>query len=79
MKAGLAFLLLILAFTSQLTAQKKCNDHIYHQQRLKDNPALAQWMNHAESFIQRQTTEGTAARGEATIIKIPVVIHNLYH
>ncbi|MBK6827623.1 MAG: T9SS type A sorting domain-containing protein [Chitinophagaceae bacterium] len=79
MKAGLALLLLVLTFTSQLAAQKKCSDQNYQQQRLKDDPALAQLMSHTESYIQRQITEGIAARGEATIIKIPVVIHNLYH
>jgi len=79
MKAGLALLLLVLTFTSQLAAQKKCSDQNYQQQRLKDDPALAQLMSHTESFINRQLTQSTAARGEATVIKIPVVIHNLYH
>ena len=63
MKAGLALLLLVLTFTSQLAAQKKCSDQNYQQQRLKDDPALAQLMSHTESFINRQLTQSTAARG----------------
>lgn len=79
MKAGFALLLLILTTAGQLAAQKKCSGQNYQILRLKEDASLAQLMSHTESFIARQLSGAMASRGEAVVIKIPVVVHNLYH
>lgn len=81
MKAGLLFILGALAFTNQLAAQKSCSSHSYYQQRLKENSSLKYDVDRIESFI-RHYAEGELLRPEGVqdaTIKIPVVIHNLYH
>jgi len=82
MKAGLFLLFGVLAFTNQLAAQKNCTAHPYRETRLQDNALLADNISRIESFIRQQTTAGETLRGEGiqdAIIKIPVVVHNLYH
>ena len=82
MKAILFSLLWALVFSQPLAAQKSCEAGTYRQKRLKENDMLADNLSRIESFV-RQFTEANAnshaARGEETIIKIPVVVHILYH
>jgi hypothetical protein len=79
MKAGLFFILWGLAFANQQAAQKNCTSHPYQQQRLKDNISLSDNISRIETFIRQQSGAGTAERIEEVTIKIPVVVHNLYH
>jgi hypothetical protein len=82
MKAGLFLLFGALAFTNQLAAQKNCTSHQHQQRRLKESPSLADDISRIESFIRQQVLSGGTLRGEGmqdAIIKIPVVVHNLYH
>ena len=81
MKVGLFFIILALSL-HQLAAQKKCSSLLYQQERSRENPSLAENITRIESFIQQQLlaarNEGTESPAE-TVIRIPVVIHNLYH
>lgn len=82
MKAGLLFILVWVAITGNLGAQKSCISYTYEQTRLKENTELAGQLDRIEAFIkQKLSGDGTvtAARGEETVIRIPVVVHILYH
>lgn len=79
MKAGLIFILWALAFGGRLAAQKNCTSHSYQQQRLKENASLADRVSRIESFVQHQITNAATSRVEELTIRIPVVVHNLYH
>lgn len=82
MKAGLLLILVTFAISGGLTAQKNCISHTYEQTRLKTNTGLADNLSRVESFINQKISGDsllTTARGEETIIKIPVVVHILYH
>ncbi len=81
MKAGLMFTLIALAMTNQITAQR-CSSFSYQQEQLKKDISLAGKMNAIENFTRQHiinAQNNTAARLEGTVIKIPVVVHNLYH
>lgn len=88
MKTGLIFTFLLLAYTSQLSAQlipqiqDRCNTFPYQQEQLRIDPALAEKMNAIEQFTKLQISKGETNytnRIEGNIIKIPVVVHILYH
>ncbi len=82
MKAGLLFLIGVVAFTFPLAAQKSCEAGNYKQKRLKENEFLAGNLSRIETLIRQfsENNQGSiAARGEETIIKIPVIVHILYH
>ncbi len=78
MKGGLILIFSLSIFT-QLFAQEKCSSYPYQQSALQSDPALAERVNAIEIFIQQQSTSTTASRIEGTVIKIPVVVHVLYH
>ena len=77
MKAVLFFTLTTLAFANNITAQKSCSTFSYQQKELKNSLALAENINAIETFSpqNRLITDGT----EAAVIRIPVVVHILYH
>ncbi len=88
MKTGLIVALLLLGATSQLTAQliplerERCNTFAYQQEQLRNDPALAERMNAIEAFTKQHisTAENNITnRLEGNVIKIPVVVHILYH
>lgn len=79
MKAGFLFMLWALAFSNQLTAQKNCSSHSYQQRRLKENTLLADNISRIESFVQQEIANAATSRVEEITIRIPVVVHNLYH
>jgi hypothetical protein len=88
MKTGLIFAFFLLASTSQLTAQlvpqqqERCNTVSYQQEQLRNDPALAEKVNAIEAFTKQHTSIGEtnmSNRMEGNIIKIPVVVHILYH
>ncbi|MEO7924261.1 MAG: M43 family zinc metalloprotease [Chitinophagaceae bacterium] len=81
MKAGLIFTLVVLALSNQLAAQKNCASFTYRQEQITNNPLLAENAEAVETFANRAVAERQtmANRGESVVIKIPVVVHILYH
>lgn len=80
MKGGFTlFVTAALAFSGILNAQERCASHTYLQDQLSNNPGLAEKIQSAEKFTQQQSAGKTSSRTESTIIKIPVVVHILYH
>ncbi|HEY6062977.1 MAG TPA: M43 family zinc metalloprotease [Chitinophagaceae bacterium] len=88
MKTGLIFVYLLLASASQLKAQlvpvqqERCKTFSYQEELLRHDPALADKMNAIEAFTRQHTSIGennTTNRIEGNVIKIPVVVHVLYH
>lgn len=79
MKAVFISTFFIIAFTSQLTAQQKCSSYSYQQEQLKDNPSLMNRIQAIEIFTKQQLDNIITSRTEGTVIKIPVVVHILYH
>jgi hypothetical protein len=81
MKTVLFIAFSTLAFASQLTAQR-CNTFSYQQDQLKNNPALAEKLNTIETFTKQHVSSvenNFTNRIEGNVIKIPVVVHILYH
>src|SRR5690242_18817004 len=78
MKAGIIIGLLSFALTHQLAAQEKCAATAYQQEALRQDPSLRNRIDAIETFTRQQQSR-TTSRTEATIIKIPVVVHILYH
>ncbi len=88
MKTGLIFTFFLLTSVNQLTAQpvpperERCNTFAYQQEQLRNDPALAEKINAIEAFAKQHisTRENNSAnRIEGNVIKIPVVVHVLYH
>jgi hypothetical protein len=79
MKGGLIITFFVLAIASQLTAQQRCSSSAYLQEQLKSNSLLAEKIAAIEAFTNLQSENSAMNRTENTVIKIPVVIHNLYH
>jgi hypothetical protein len=81
MKTGFIIALFILGSTIHLTAQR-CNTFSYQQDQIRNNPALAEKINAIESFTRQHTSvvqTNIANRIDGNVIKIPVVVHILYH
>jgi hypothetical protein len=71
---------LLIFSLGQVAAQRSCyyTEHLNNQ--LSNNPSLSVEVDNIESFIQRQLTLATSARlAGGTTIKIPVIVHILYH
>ena len=82
MKTGLFFTLLILLLAIRLMGQRNCSTFTYQQQELKNNPSLIQKINAIEAFTRLtvSSTNNTSYRTSGvSVIKIPVVVHILYH
>jgi hypothetical protein len=83
MKTKLLLALLVLATTQQLVAQKACSTSDYQQEQLRKDPSLAATISNVEAFtrqyIAANSNTNQAARGRDNVIKIPVVVHILYH
>lgn len=80
MKTGLIFSFLLWIGINKLTAQI-CATFSYQQEQLRSTPGLAEKIREVEAFVNKQTanTGSTVSRTEGTVIKIPVVVHILYH
>jgi len=74
MKAGLV--LLIILYSLSLQAQKHCTDTEYSLERFSKDRSLKAKMDHYVSMISSTTQRG---EGMDDIIRIPVVVHILYH
>lgn len=79
MKAGIIILFFTLALSIGLKAQDKCASASYLQNELTTNPGLEQQLNNIEEFTRQQLNSFLNSRTGGTIIKIPVVVHILYH
>lgn len=81
MKTGLIFTLAMLTLANQLTAQRNCSTFSYQEQQLKNNPSLAEKINAIEAFTRQTIAAGNnlSRTDQGNVIKIPVVIHILYH
>jgi Pregnancy-associated plasma protein-A/Secretion system C-terminal sorting domain len=84
MKAGFIISLFTLVLSAGLHAQQRCTSTSYQQEELKNNPAIAQRINAIETFTRQKNENNRgnyreSSRTEETLIKIPVVVHVLYH
>jgi len=80
MKAGrILILLIVLFFNNQSEAQLHCITADYTREQVSQDTRQAAAIQAAELFIQRTLSAPSANRLENGILKIPVVIHNLYH
>jgi hypothetical protein len=82
MKAKLILVFNLFIFINQLTAQRNCVTFTYQQEQLKNDPSLSEKINAIETFSRRQNTTTNNAllrAAQGNIIKIPVVVHILYH
>ena len=81
MKARLILVFILLALVNQLTAQKNCATFLYQLEELRKDPALSSRINAIETFTRQHTQTGNSLLRETgnTVIKIPVVVHVLYH
>lgn len=62
----------------QLHSQR-CQSFTYLQEQVTKNEMLGVNNRNIEAFIQRNSANDLASRGQETVIKIPVVVHILYH
>lgn len=79
MKVGLIILGIASLLTGQLSAQQKCATANYQEEQLKNNPSQMDRINEIELFSKQLLSAGTYNRIDGSVIKIPVVVHNLYH
>jgi Pregnancy-associated plasma protein-A/Secretion system C-terminal sorting domain len=87
MKTKLSLALFFFAITFQVAAQRACSSFSYQQQEIKQSPSLAAVFNGVETFTRQYLSDNNnavmarTAGGTAVIkvIKIPVVVHILYH
>ena len=77
---------LLIISLDQAVAQRMCASAIYQQNEIKNDPHLATQIGRIEAFIQQQLkgaqTGHSGARLEGAgsqVIRIPVVVHILYH
>jgi len=81
MKAGFLSVLCICMIYSHVNAQKKCYSSDYRTNEIRLDPSLSEKFKNietaTENFISQQGT--VANRGEESVIRIPVVVHILYH
>lgn len=86
MKSGFtAFIgFILLGLTS--FAQDKCQSFDYQQKEFAKNPALKQRFQNVENFLNQKNaqqsdivSESTILAGPTAVIKIPVVVHVIYH
>jgi hypothetical protein len=74
---GSFFVILFLAISCQVMAQEKCLSTSYQQEELRKNPLLRDNIRAIEEFTAQQESSRTISDG--SVIKIPVVVHILYH
>jgi Pregnancy-associated plasma protein-A len=83
MKARFLLLLLFFGSANQLVAQRRCASLQYAQQAMQANPFLQANQNSIEKFIQARLKQSSSAasntRPVASIIRIPVIVHIVYH
>jgi hypothetical protein len=79
MKMGFVIFMLGL-FAQDLTAQKNCSAFNYSQNEMNKDASLASKVQAIENFIlSSQSSRTNSLKPAGTVIKIPVVVHILYH
>ncbi len=63
----------------QVAAQRACSYTEHLQNTITNNPSFSTEMNKVENFIQQRLAAGNTSRLTGNIIRIPVVVHILYH
>ena len=83
MRTLLLLQFILLLFAGPVLAQRDCSSQTYLQQELLRDPLLKNEINRIENFVQSRlaSRSGLAAKpqGAGVIVKIPVVVHILYH
>jgi Pregnancy-associated plasma protein-A/Secretion system C-terminal sorting domain len=79
MKAGLILTMLTLVMAQRPMAQRECASFAYGKEQLRKNPSLASNLEAIEKFTQQHPGNIIAGRIENNVIRIPVVVHILYH
>ncbi len=82
MKIRLGLIFFVALFGKQLAAQRACSTFEYQQKQLQLNPSLQDKINAVEAFTKKSiaASHNTLARlDENYVIRIPVVVHILYH
>lgn len=79
MKAGLILTLITYSFAFALNAQQPCGTYPYHQKQFSNHTSLISTSRSVENFIHQNIAAGQNNRLDNTVIKIPVVVHVLYH
>ena len=80
MKAGSIIVFFLLALAgSQLTAQMNCATAYYSQEKMRNDLSFADKSKSIERFTKQIIESQMASRIESSVIKIPVVVHILYH
>ncbi len=83
MKAKFTLFIILLFVLDQVAAQRNCSSHAYQQQQLRNDPSIAGKIVAMEAFTRQETAlkanSNLRTAGEVNIIKIPVVVHILYH
>jgi hypothetical protein len=79
MRAGIIIVFFTLALGGRLTAQEKCAAANYQTQELARTPLMKEQLAAIENFTNNHLQGRTTSRLDGTVIKIPVVVHILYH
>jgi len=83
MRTLLLLQLILIVFACPVLAQRDCSSHTYLQQELLNNPLLKNDLDRIENYVRSHVTtrSGLAGKpqGSKIIVKIPVVVHILYH
>src|SRR4030095_9316329 len=79
MRTLLLLQFIIIAFCGPLLAQRDCSSYTYLQQQLVSNPQLKNEITRIERYVQSRSGLVAKPQGGKTVIKIPVVVHLLYH
>jgi hypothetical protein len=77
MRTLLSGICLLLSFS--LLAQRECASVVYTNQLRSADPALASRLDQVEQFIRNQPVWAAREQGETAVMRIPVVVHVLYH
>ncbi len=79
MKARLWLYLMMFLITGTVAAQQRCVSADYLQKQIAADPALRLKIASIEQFTQAKTAAYASRTEQQTIIRIPVVVHILYH
>lgn len=83
MRTLLLLQLILAVLAGPLQAQRDCSSHTYLQHELLRDPLIKNDVDRIENFVQSRMTSrsglGAKPQGAGKVVKIPVVVHILYH
>jgi len=81
MQARSIILFVTILLANSLLAQEKCVSAVYQQEEIRNNSSIGERQQAIEEFTSqyKPVQNRVAGRVEDNIIKIPVVVHVLYH